>query len=238
MAQSRVILPDDVSNLGKSIEHQQLTTSGYHREGVVIGDKSVDAAVAVVTNAAPGASDYGVVARDPATVTLAAQTLDYDTGAGTATQAILGIALPASGGPVAGGTSSNPVRVDPVGTTTQPVSIAVPTTGGYTGYHFVAAGSGDAQSVKASAGHLYGVHVFNLRATPIHVKFHNTAGVPTPGAAVTLTISVQAGMSRDVPFPAGRVFATGIGVSIVTGIADADGTGVTAGDCVVDIDYK
>ncbi len=34
---------------------------------------------------------------------LAAQVLDYDTGAGTASQVIVGIALPASGGPVAEG---------------------------------------------------------------------------------------------------------------------------------------
>jgi len=47
---------------------------------------------------------------------------DYDTGAGTDTTLAFGIALPASGGAVAGGTSSNPIRVDPTGTTTQPVS--------------------------------------------------------------------------------------------------------------------
>ena len=35
---------------------------------------------------------------------------------------MLGIALPASGGPVAGGTATNPIRTDPTGTTTQPVS--------------------------------------------------------------------------------------------------------------------
>ncbi|HXF91175.1 MAG TPA: hypothetical protein VNK46_00325, partial [Nitrospiraceae bacterium] len=47
--------------------------------------------------------------------------LDYDTGAGTVNQTVVGIALPGPGGPVAGGTSSNPIRIDPTGTTTQPV---------------------------------------------------------------------------------------------------------------------
>jgi hypothetical protein len=46
--------------------------------------------------------------------------LDYDTGGGTVNQAIFGIALPGAGGPVAGGTSANPVRIDPTGTTMQP----------------------------------------------------------------------------------------------------------------------
>lgn len=59
----------------------------------------------------------GLVAR------LLAQVLDYDTGAGTANQIIFGVALPASGGPVAGGTSTNPLRTDPTGTTTQPVTV-------------------------------------------------------------------------------------------------------------------
>lgn len=50
------------------------------------------------------------------------KTSDYDTGAGTDTVLQVGIALPASGGAVQGGTSTNPIRTDPTGTTTQPVS--------------------------------------------------------------------------------------------------------------------
>ena len=49
-------------------------------------------------------------------------TADYDTGAGTQTMKFVGLALPASGGAVAGGTSTNPLRTDPTGITTQPVS--------------------------------------------------------------------------------------------------------------------
>lgn len=51
-----------------------------------------------------------------------AKTADYDTGAGTDTVPMQGIALPASGGAVAGGTATNPVRMDPTGTTAQPVT--------------------------------------------------------------------------------------------------------------------
>lgn len=105
--------------------------------------------------------------------------------------------------------------------------------------HLVAAGSGDATSVKGSAGTLRSVHVFNKADVPVYVKFHNTASAPTPGSGVVLTIGVQAGLHRDVVFPGGgRAFATGIGFSIVTGIANTDSTGVTAGDCVVDAIYE
>ncbi len=47
---------------------------------------------------------------------LSAETLDFDSGAGTVAQTIMGIALPGSGGPVAGGTPTNPLRVDEPGT--------------------------------------------------------------------------------------------------------------------------
>ena len=50
------------------------------------------------------------------------KTADFDTGAGSDVVSMQGIALPKSGGAVAGGTSSDPLRVDPTGTTTQPVS--------------------------------------------------------------------------------------------------------------------
>lgn len=55
-------------------------------------------------------------------------TLDYDTGAGTQNLTVWGIALPASGGAVAGGTATNPIRIDPTGTTAQPVSGTVAAT--------------------------------------------------------------------------------------------------------------
>lgn len=54
----------------------------------------------------------------------------YDTDSGGGTQYTLGavLRLSSNGGSVEGGTASNPIRVDPTGTTTQPVSLAsVPT---------------------------------------------------------------------------------------------------------------
>lgn len=53
---------------------------------------------------------------------VAAKTSDYDSGAGTDTVPMQGIALPASGGAVQGGTNANPIRTDPTGTTSQPIS--------------------------------------------------------------------------------------------------------------------
>jgi len=47
---------------------------------------------------------------------------DFDTGVGTEKVSVVGLALPAAGGSAIGGTAANPVRTDPTGTTTQPIS--------------------------------------------------------------------------------------------------------------------
>lgn len=106
MAQSFIVVPPD--STGKHVDTFE-TAGAAHRQTIVIGDPTTDARVVAI----------------PATGKLPVQTeqqLDYDTGAGTQSQSLVGIALPASGGPVAGGTATNPIRTDPTGSTTQPVS--------------------------------------------------------------------------------------------------------------------
>jgi len=114
------------------------------------------------------------------------------------------------------------------------------TTGGCSIYHVVSAASTNTQNVKASAGQVYAVSVSNKSAgqVPIFVKLHNTAGTPTAGSGVVMTVGVQAGTDRIFECATGIAFATGIGLSIVKGIADADTTATAASDCVVDIFYK
>ena len=121
---------------------------------------------------------------------------------------------------------------------TPTVNIVPPTSGGCSDFHLVAAASTNANNVKASAGQLYGITVFNNAAYPIYVKFHNTAGVPTAGVGVVRTFGVQAGMQGFYEQVNGVAFSTGIAITIVKGIADADATAVAANDCVVDVEYK
>jgi len=67
--------------------------------------------------------DIDVLTLPSATVAgTTSKTADLDTGVGTDNVMLVGLALPASGGAVVGGSSANPIRVDPVGTTPQPVS--------------------------------------------------------------------------------------------------------------------
>jgi hypothetical protein len=109
---------------------------------------------------------------------------------------------------------------------------------GATIYHVVSAGSTNAANIKASAGRVVGWSIYNDADYDIFVKFHNTAGTPTAGTGVVYTIGVTAGTSISFGDDDGLVFATGIGISIVKGLADADATAVLAADCVVNVHYK
>lgn len=79
-----------------------------------------------------GALDVNIASGT--TLDITGDSQDMDSGAGEDNHEVMGIALPASGGHVVGGTSSNPVRTDPTGSTTQPVSgtVAVSAVGGTT----------------------------------------------------------------------------------------------------------
>lgn len=109
--------------------------------------------------------------------------------------------------------------------------------GGLSKYHAVTAGSTNTANIKASAGTVYSVRVFNAADYPIYVKLHNNAGLPTAGVGVVETIGVQAGTQVVHTLMQGDAFTTGIAISIVKGIADADATAVLANDGVVDVFY-
>lgn len=107
MAQSFVRVPND--GTGKRVDTYITDVANYHRQVIAIGDPGVDGNLVTIDN-------------DGRLPSKTEQQLDYDTGAGSVPLSIIGVGLPSSGGPVAGGTSSNPIRVDPTGTTSQPVT--------------------------------------------------------------------------------------------------------------------
>jgi hypothetical protein len=109
---------------------------------------------------------------------------------------------------------------------------------GASAYHAVAAASTNQANIKASAGRVTGWSIFNNAAYPVYIKFHNTSGTPTAGTGVVYTIGVQAGTQNDFDDDDGIAFATGIGISMVKGITDADTTVLVANDCVANIHYK
>jgi hypothetical protein len=109
-------------------------------------------------------------------------------------------------------------------------------TGGATIHHVVSAATTNAANIKASAGRVVGWSFVNTTASLQLVKLHNTAGAPTAGSGVVMTIAIPPNSVNNMPVGAGSIgFATGIGRTIVTGSADADATATTAGAVVGDL---
>jgi hypothetical protein len=108
--------------------------------------------------------------------------------------------------------------------------------------HTVAASGTNATSIKASAGRIHLIVVYNNTpaANPytVFVKAYNIATAPTVGTTpVVATYGVPPGKLVPISITVGAQFSTGIGLSITAGIADADTTAVAANDCVVDVYY-
>jgi hypothetical protein len=80
------------------------------------------ASVGVTGAAVPASADQ--IGGSDGTNLQAARIHDLDTGAGTEFNLGISLRLPGAGGSTAGGTAANPVRNDPTGTTTQPISAA------------------------------------------------------------------------------------------------------------------
>src|SRR3990167_8553392 len=129
MADALLKLPDDSANTGKQLDTTSLTVAAktVHRERMTVAG-ATDVALAAVLNAAP-TTDYGLVVRAAGTAlvrendgTNSETTLfDLDSGGGAQYAQGVSIRKAASGGSVEYGTSTDPLRTDPTGTTTQPV---------------------------------------------------------------------------------------------------------------------
>ena len=115
------------------------------------------------------------------------------------------------------------------------------TSGGLSKFHLVGAATDNATNVKASAGQVYSITAFNVNASPRYLKFHNTAGTPTAGTGVTDTFLIPgntSGAGVVLNVDKGITFGTGIAITIVTGIADANTTAIGASEVVLNIYYK
>lgn len=115
------------------------------------------------------------------------------------------------------------------------------TSGGLSKFHLVSAASTNATNIKASAGQIYSITAFNINASPRYVKFHNTSGTPTAGSGVTESFMIPGnttGAGFVINFDKGIAFGTGIGITLTTGITDADTTAVAANEILVNVYYK
>jgi hypothetical protein len=108
-------------------------------------------------------------------------------------------------------------------------------TGAASGAHIVSAASVNATIVKNTPGRVLGWCLANTNAAYRYVKLHNQTTTPTAGSGVVRTIALPPNNSVTFALEGGIAFATGIGLTIVTGSADADNTAVGVGDVVGDL---
>jgi hypothetical protein len=105
-------------------------------------------------------------------------------------------------------------------------------TGAASGAHLVSAATTNATIVKGSAGRVLGWALANTNAAFRYVKLHNQTTTPTAGSGVVRTIAIPPNSLAQMKLEGGIAFATGIGLTTVTGSTDADTTAVGAGDIV------
>ncbi len=108
-------------------------------------------------------------------------------------------------------------------------------TGAASGTHIVSAATTNATVVKNAAGRVIGWSLANTTASFRYVKLHNQTTTPTAGTGVVRTIAIPPNTVSNIHLDGGIAFTTGIGLTIVTGSADADATAVGVGDVVGDL---
>jgi len=108
-------------------------------------------------------------------------------------------------------------------------------TGAASGTHLVSAATTNATIVKGSPGRVIGWSLANTNAAWRYVKLHNQTTTPTAGSGVVRTIAIPPNNVNTFSIEGGIAFATGIGLTTVTGAADADNTAVGLNDIVGDI---
>lgn len=120
------------------------------------------------------------------------------------------------------------------------VGIAPQTSGGLSAFHLASAASTNATNIKASAGQLFGWYIKNNNTSVAKkVSFHNTAGTPTAGASVFISLDLPPGGAANALGEIGIPFSTGIAITTtVGGGGDSDSAAVSANDLNINIFYK
>jgi hypothetical protein len=123
--------------------------------------------------------------------------------------------------------------------------ILATTTGGATPTFAIAPATPAGVNLKASAGTVYSVELWNIQTTPAYLKLYDSASAPTCGAGTpvkVLPIPVSStaanGAGSNVTISVGAKFANGIGYCVTGALPNADTTALTANNVLVNIDWN
>jgi len=105
-------------------------------------------------------------------------------------------------------------------------------------YHAISAASTNAAVVKSTPGVVTGYYISNRSSGFRAVKLYNKATAPTVGMDVPrVVLDIPFESAANIALDPPLAFETGIGIAIVTGIADSDATAVALNDVAVSLFY-
>lgn len=216
-----------VTNAGTFATQATLAAETTKVIGVAkIGDGTNTATVKAASTAALATDTALVVAISPNSSGSVAQASTTSGQTGALVQGAVTTAAPSYTT-----AQTSPLSLDAAGNLRVVPLAVTATANGATASRINAAASTNATSLKASAGQLYTIDVFNAAAYNVFLKLYNKASAPTVGTDTpVMTIPVQAGGGYSKTWPMGLPFATGIAYAITKLQADSDTTVVVAGD--------
>lgn len=108
-------------------------------------------------------------------------------------------------------------------------------------FRLISAATNNATVVKSTAGEVWAIWAANISAAIRFLKFYDKATAPNPLVDTPVFVcgvpGNTAGAGGSLPFPRGMAFNIGIGIVVVTGIADTDNTATAANEVAVSIAF-
>ncbi len=101
-------------------------------------------------------------------------------------------------------------------------------------HHRVNTGT-DNVNISANPSELIRFKGFNVHTSVVYAKFHNTAGTPTIGSGIVLTVAMPPGVPVNEAI--GLPFSTGLGLTLTTDLADGSTNVPPTGTVITDTKY-
>ena len=117
--------------------------------------------------------------------------------------------------------------------------------GGDNMFHLIAANTNNSTLIAAGEHTVHGVQLSGIGAAPGYLKLYDKVSAPTCGTdvpkkvlAIPAAATAANGAINNVTISLGSQFQQGLGICVVTGIADNDNTAVAAATFNINIDWK
>lgn len=117
--------------------------------------------------------------------------------------------------------------------------------GGATQFHLIAANSNNSTLIAAGQHNVYDAQLSGIGSAPAYLKFYDKATAPTCGTdtptkvlAIPAAATAANGAISNPTIHVGAQFFNGLGICVVTGIADSDNTAPAATTFNINFDWK